>query len=150
MKIDWRVKKKKVVCRLSCWLFSLLLFLLSIFFYFKDNKFFSLLLIIFIIFYHFLRGRQTIFYCSLDENGIVINKKKYLLENFKKFSFSKSKEPFLRLFSKNKFSLDLKIKLPKDKENREKIRQLLRQKLEEKEGEEEESMIDYLENLFGF
>ncbi|MCD6412185.1 hypothetical protein J7K91_00660, partial [bacterium] len=86
---------------------------------------------------------------SLDKEKIHLNEDSFSLSNFSYFSIFESNDNFyLKLYPKSRFSFSKEILLPKEKSKIEKIRAILKEKLEEKENHP--SLIDEFLRYFGF
>lgn len=147
--IEWEVHFKSPSKKLFLVEFFLLILLLI---YTLSQKEFFFAFLTFIIFFalfvlHFFQTSPL--KVSLDKEKIHLNEDSFSLSNFSYFSIFESNDNFyLKLYPKSRFSFSKELLLPKEKSKIEKIKAILKEKLEEKENHP--SLIDEFLRYFGF
>jgi len=147
--IEWKISFKSPSKKLFL-IETFLLILLLIYTFFQKEYFFAFL--VFIIFFALfvLHFSQTSFLkASLDKEKLHLNDDSFPLSNFSSFAIFESNDNFyLKLYPKSRFSFSKEILLPREKSKIEKIKALLKEKLEEKE--EHSNLIDDFLRYLGF
>jgi len=147
--IEWKIPFKSPSKKL--FLVEIFLLILLLIYTFSQKEYFFAFLL-FIIFFgllvlHFFQTSSL--KVSLDKEKLHLNDDSFSLSNFSSFAIFESNDNFyLKLYPKSRFSFSKEILLPKEKSKIEKIKAILKEKLEEKEGHS--SLIEEFLRYLGF